>query len=300
MRFVILASAVLLSLIISMLNTPTAFVAMSSDVYLQCTCPKETAPEPRKLHQNPPNYEFSWISDADQGEGGRWCYFTGFKNLHPKYVVSVDFPKAEIRADVPPDGKLIKTIENGPSYVEPISSYPFYYTPARKPKLSAGLIKPQEETAQAIITEVGGAAGTIPISDVDKSKSIVTAIRYDVRDPKTKKDHRVAVTFSSSVEGEAREQRYVFSMVNQGKDTLRFQWEVLEKVYDRDALEAIVKAFQQGDFSGFGIELKPGQPFEIKAPSGSKPAIALGVIKIYRDTTFLASGLAPAYFPRAR
>src|SRR6185503_9622279 len=107
MRFVILASALLLSLVFSMPNSTTAFVAKPVGVYLQCTCPEETNPEPKTRHYSDlPNYEFSWISDADEIRDAngkptsRWCYFTGFKNLNHDYVVSVDFPEAGISANV--------------------------------------------------------------------------------------------------------------------------------------------------------------------------------------------------------
>src|SRR5205823_2954270 len=131
MRFMILSSALLLLSILSMLNSPTAFLTNPKEVYLKCTCPKETPPEPKKLYKNePPNYEFSWISDADKIEERHWCYFRGFMNLHPTYVVSVDFKEANIRADVPPGGQLINKVDNEISNVEPISEYYLYYTPS--------------------------------------------------------------------------------------------------------------------------------------------------------------------------
>lgn len=300
MRFMIIASALLLLSILSMPNSPTAFLTKPGEVYLTCTCPKETPPEPKKLYKNEqPNYEFSWISDADKIGERQWCYFRGFMNLHSANVVSVDFKEAGIRADVPPGGQLINKVETETSNAEPISEYDLYYTPARSPKLLAGLIKPQEQKATAIVTTAGGQR-TNPISKVDTSQPIVTELRYDVRDPEKKNDYSVAVTLSSSVKREGDQNRYAFSMVNKGKDALRFQWETVEKAYDADAMKVLIMAFQGKSTEEPGVELEPGRPFEITAPSRRAATIVPGLIKIYRNNTFLASGFAPAFLPRAR
>jgi hypothetical protein len=300
MRIIIISSTLLLLSILSMLKSPTAFLTKPKDVYLTCTCPKETPPEPKKLYkEEQPNYEFSWISDADKIEERHWCYFRGFRNLHEKNIVSVDFKEAEIRADVPPGGQLINKVENETSNVEPISEYDLYYTPSRSPKALAGLIKPQVQSQTAIVTTAGGPR-TRPVLEMDTSKPIVTEIRYDVRDPEKKNDYNIAVTLSSSTEREGDQNRYAFSMVNQGKDTLRFQWETVEKAYDADAMKVLITTFQGKSTEEPGVELEPGRPFEITAPSRRAATIIPGVIKIYRNNIFLASGFAPAFLPRVR
>ena len=293
------ASALLLLSILSMQNSPSAFLTKPEEVYLTCTCSKETPPEPKKLYWNEPNYEFSWISDADKIDERHWCYFRGFMNLHPKYVVSVDFKEADMRADVPPSGTLINKVENEISNEEPISEYDFYYTPSLSPKLRAGLIKPQKQNATAIVITTGGTR-TKSIARVDTSKPIVTEIRYDIRDPETKNDYSVAVTLSSSVKREGNQNRYVFSMTNQGKDALRFQWQTFEKAFDADAMRVLIMTFQGKSTEEPGVELQPGRPFETTAPSRRAAIIIPGIINIYRNNTFLAKGFAPAFLPRDR
>src|ERR1044072_1235366 len=113
MRLMIISLVLLLLSIFSMLNRSTAFPTKPEEVYLTCTCPKETPPGPKKLYQKEsPYYEFSWISDADKIGERHWCYFRGFMNLNQTYVVSVDFKEAGIRADVPPNGTLVNKVEN--------------------------------------------------------------------------------------------------------------------------------------------------------------------------------------------
>jgi hypothetical protein len=285
-------------------SQPCPTPSPSPETYATCTCPSDTQPDAVKVYKKDSKCnEFSWISDADQEQGGGWCYFRGFKNLSTKNTVTVDFPEANMSAEiVTPTGELINRVENHPAYEDPVRSFDLYYGPLKTTKISAALFRPQVQSAALDTSDLvqTGVVTSSSQSRTDTSRPIISEIRYDVRDPQTKKDYKVMVTLSSSVATKDKVQQYSFSIMNQGEDALRFEWQALGKTYDSTFMEILIAYFQRNRSDGPGIELKAGEKFEIKPVSGRSPEIILGVMNIYRDQTLLAKGFAPAFIPSAR
>lgn|GEM_PF-5720572 len=275
-------------------------------VFLTCSCPADTKPDPKlRCKDDPRGYTFSWISDTDQmPNSDTWCYYRGFKNLHPTTTVTVDFPEAGmIAVEVTPGGVSVDMVQNQPVYQTPAKDYPLYYAPLADTQVAVGLFKPQQPK-EAALNRRSGAIGAPPTanraSPFDTNNPIVVEIRRDLRDKQSGEDYTISLSLTSSVTKVQKNYRYHVEVQNKSNVSVRLDWVSIRRTDDQAFIDKVLSALthdQSPDAPGFTLE--PGKALEATSQTKRSPGLSLGVVNIYQANTLVAKAFAPAYVPNS-
>lgn len=97
----------------------TVIVALSPEA-TACVCEPRTAPEPRDGSvKKTPDFEFSWLSEADKKSGERYCYERVVKNEHSTKHLDYRWPVAAMSNKALPPKERDRKCKHSGAYRQP-------------------------------------------------------------------------------------------------------------------------------------------------------------------------------------